>query len=130
MKQPGRAHVRKRQHYAARESSLTTDSKVRETIATVVDRIVEGCNPEKVVLFGSYAHGNPTQDSDLDILIVTEKGLSPEATYEIQRELSKRLSIPIQLLCVSEEEFRETKDVIGGITYPAAKYGEVLYEKS
>lgn len=109
---------------------MTTDSKVRETIATVVDRIIEGCNPEKIVLFGSYAHGNPTEDSDLDILIVTEKGLSHEQTYEIQRELSKRFSIPLQLICVSDEEFRETKDVIGGITYPAAKYGEVLYEKS
>jgi predicted nucleotidyltransferase len=95
-----------------------------------VDRIVEGYKPEKVMLFGSYAQGNPTEDSDIDILIVTEKGLSPEETYKVQRQLSKRFSIPIQLICVSDEEFRETKHVIGGITYPAAKYGEVLYEKS
>jgi len=109
---------------------LITDSRVRETIATVVDGIVAGRNPENVMLFGSYAHGNPTEDSDLDILVVTEKGLSTEETYELQRELSKRFSIPIQLICVSDEEFRETKDVMGGIAYPAAKYGEVLYEKS
>jgi hypothetical protein len=37
--------------------------------------------------------------------------------------------LPVQVITMSEEEFEETRDVIGGIAYPAAKYGKVIYEK-
>ena len=104
--------------------------KVKSTIPKMIDRIRSDCQPTKIILFGSYAHGEPTEDSDIDILIVTEKRLSLEEIYNMRRELLRDFSIPLQLICVSQEEFIETKDVIGGITYPAKKYGEVLYEKS
>jgi len=44
--------------------------------------LVEKFNPEQIVLFGSYAYGNPTRDSDVDLLIVkkTEKSPREEAT--------------------------------------------------
>ena len=104
--------------------------KAKNIIPKILERIRSECQPTKVILFGSYAHGEPTKDSDIDILIVTDKRLSPWEIYNIRRELLKDFSIPVQLISVSEEEFTETKDVIGGITYPASKYGEVLYEKS
>jgi hypothetical protein len=44
--------------------------------------------------------------------------------------LLRDFSISVQLISVSEEGFTETKDIVGGITYPASKYGEILYEKS
>jgi len=106
------------------------DRKIREVIYKVVDEITKEYQPSKIILFGSYAYGEPTEDSDVDILIVAKRRLSPEETYKIQRQLFGVFSIPIQLISVSEEEFLETKDIVGGITYPAAKYGEVLYEKS
>ena len=44
--------------------------------------LVEKFNPDQIVLFGSYAYGNPTRDSDVDLLIVkkTEKSPREEAT--------------------------------------------------
>jgi predicted nucleotidyltransferase len=44
--------------------------------------LVEKFNPDQIVLFGSYAYGNPTKDSDVDLLIVkkTEKSPREEAT--------------------------------------------------
>jgi len=96
----------------------------------MVEKITNEYQPKKVILFGSYAHGEPTEDSDIDILIVTQRCLTLEETYKIRRELLRYFSVPVQLICVSDEEFKETKDVIGGITYPASKYGEILYEKS
>jgi predicted nucleotidyltransferase len=104
--------------------------KAKKTIPKILEKIRGECQPTKVILFGSYAQGEPTKDSDIDILIVTQERLSSQEIYKMRRELLKDFSIPVQLICVSEEEFTETKDVIGGITYPAAKYGEVLYEKS
>lgn len=109
---------------------MTNDTSVRKIINEIVDRISKGYKPKKIILFGSYAHGEPTEDSDIDILIVTETRFTPEETYKIQRKLLRYFAIPVQLICVSDEEFAETKDVIGGIAYPASKYGEILYEKS
>lgn len=43
-----------------------------QEIDRIVRRIVEGYRPLKVILFGSYAYGEPTDDSDLDLLIVKE----------------------------------------------------------
>jgi predicted nucleotidyltransferase len=109
---------------------MTDDAKVRRTIDKIVERITKEYQPKKVILFGSYAYGEPTEDSDIDILIVTQKRLSFEETYKMHRELLRDFSISVQLISVSEEEFTETKNAIGGITYPASKYGELLYEKS
>ncbi len=106
------------------------NTRVRKIIIEIVDRIVKEYKPEKVFLFGSYAYGEPTNESDLDILIITETRLSAEEIYKMRRKLLRHFSFPIQLISVSGEEFAETKDIIGGITYPATKYGEAIYEKS
>jgi hypothetical protein len=38
------------------------------------------------------------------------------------------LDYPVDIWVTGEEEFKETRDVIGGLAYPAHKYGVVLYE--
>ncbi len=109
---------------------MKDDRKIREIILKIVEKIIREYQPKKVILFGSYAYGEPTEDSDLDILIVTERRLNPEEAYKMRGKFLRDFSIPVQFICVSDEEFAETKDIIGGITYPASKYGEKLYEKS
>jgi predicted nucleotidyltransferase len=109
---------------------MVGDAKIKEKILKMLEKITNEYQPKKVILFGSYAYGEPTEDSDIDILIVTQRRLSREETYKIRRELLRDFSISVQLISVSEEEFTETKDIVGGITYPASKYGEILYEKS
>ncbi len=44
----------------------------RQAIRRMVERIIADYEPQKVILFGSYAHGNPDPDSDIDMLIVKE----------------------------------------------------------
>jgi predicted nucleotidyltransferase len=41
-----------------------------EQIQAIVRRIVEGYQPDRIILFGSYAYGTPTEDSDLDLLVI------------------------------------------------------------
>jgi len=109
---------------------MVGDAKIKEKILKMLEKITNEYQPKKIILFGSYAYGEPTEDSDIDILIVTQRRLNLDETYKIRRELLKDFSISVQLISVSEEEFTETKDIVGGITYPASKYGEILYEKS
>lgn len=44
--------------------------KIDKTLVRLTERLVAAYNPEKVVLFGSYAYGKPTEESDIDLLIV------------------------------------------------------------
>jgi len=43
---------------------------VAETLPAAVEKIARELNPEKIILFGSYAYGNPTPDSDVDLLVI------------------------------------------------------------
>ena len=51
---------------------MVKDKKIRKLISEVVDRIKEKYEPEKIILFGSYAYGKPTEDSDIDLFIVKD----------------------------------------------------------
>ena len=46
-------------------------------IRAVVKQIATQFNPEKVILFGSYAYGNPKPESDVDLLVVMGTPLRP-----------------------------------------------------
>ncbi len=43
-----------------------------EQLQEIVRRIVEGYQPDRIILFGSYAYGTPTEDSDVDLLVIKE----------------------------------------------------------
>src|SRR5947207_13449428 len=48
-----------------------------EGIRSVTRQIVHQCHPQKVILFGSYAYGQPTEDSDVDVLVIMETEGNP-----------------------------------------------------
>ena len=48
------------------------DDRIRDVVRSVVARIIEGYEPQKVVLFGSAAYGEPDADSDIDLLIIKD----------------------------------------------------------
>ena len=100
----------------------------KETLDEIVKRILGVCQPDRVILFGSAATGRMTPDSDIDLLVV-ERG-APDARAQalnIQRELAG-LPYPFDVIVMSQERFDETRDVIGGIAWPAARHGKVIYE--
>jgi predicted nucleotidyltransferase len=101
-----------------------------ELLTEIIERIADALAPELVILFGSYAEGRATADSDLDLLVVTGHPLSRRERLARTQDLFRDMPLPIQVITISRQEFEETRDVIGGIAYPAAKYGRVIYEKS
>ena len=107
-----------------------TEVRTLPNIQKVLQKIIEKFRPEKVILFGSYAYGEPHEGSDLDLLVVTPKPPPREEAWKVTYELGKHLPIPLQIFFMSSEEFEETKDVVGGLAYPAHHWGMVLYENS
>ncbi|MBI4832215.1 MAG: nucleotidyltransferase domain-containing protein [Candidatus Lindowbacteria bacterium] len=98
------------------------------TIQEIVRRILTVTKPEKVILFGSAATGAMTSDSDVDLLVVElDPGDRQEKYVRIRRAL-RGMGFPFDIILISKEWFEESKDVIGGIAYPASKHGKVIYE--
>jgi predicted nucleotidyltransferase len=94
----------------------------------VVRRVLAVARPDKIILFGSAAGGLMTKDSDLDLLVVEPEAANPrDRSVSIRRALGD-VQYPVDVIVISSERFSETKDIIGGIAYPAHKYGRVLYE--
>ncbi len=52
-------------------------------------------NPEKVILFGSYAYGNPTADSDVDLYVVTKDNFTP-ATFDENFAVKKKVYLALK----------------------------------
>jgi len=101
-----------------------------ESLTEIKKRIVDAFAPERVILFGSYAERRASAESDLDLLVVTERPLDREERLARTQGLFRDMPLPVQVITISRQKFEETRDVIGGIAYPAAKYGRVIYEKS
>lgn len=51
---------------------MKRDAHIEQTLNEIVRRLVADYQPEKIILFGSYAYGEPHEDSDLDLLIIKE----------------------------------------------------------
>jgi predicted nucleotidyltransferase len=94
----------------------------------VVRRVLTVARPDRIILFGSAATGQMTEDSDLDLLVVEpEPADTRDRSVRIRRALGE-VRYPVDVIVMSSARFEETKNLIGGIAYPARKYGRVLYE--
>jgi predicted nucleotidyltransferase len=98
------------------------------------ERIVQafGARVRRVILFGSRVRGDALPDSDYDVLVVLTE-LVPEEWRRTVLELYKACrgsGVTVEPHPMSELEFEETKGVIGGLAYPAAKEGVILYENA
>lgn len=99
-----------------------------ETLRHVVAQIVQAASPDRVILFGSAATGKMTVDSDIDLLVIESQVSNTRQEGIRLRAVLGDVPLPIDVIVMSRELFEETKNVIGGIAYPAHKYGRVLYE--
>jgi predicted nucleotidyltransferase len=102
---------------------------VDETLLNeIVRRVLTVARPDRIILFGSAATGQMTKDSDIDLLVVEPAMANThERTVEI-RDAVGDIGYPVDVIVMRTERFERTKRFIGGIAYPANKYGRVIYE--
>ena|SRR5438876_12439029 len=78
----------------------------RRDIKRVCTQIARGFRPHRIILFGSYAYGKPTPDSDVDLLVIMPlQGRATDKAVEISSQLEHRF--PIDLLVRSPEQVRQ-----------------------
>ncbi len=98
-----------------------------QTLKEIVQRILSVAKPDKIILFGSAATGRMTRDSDIDLLIIEPEITDERIEYARIRTALGDIRRPFDILFIATQWFEDSKDVIGGIAYPANKYGRVIY---
>ncbi len=96
-------------------------------LAEIVARVLKVSRPDRIILFGSAATATMTRDSDIDLLVLEP---APPNTHERSVEIRRaigNLGYPFDVIVMPTERFERTKGVIGGLAYPAAKYGRTIY---
>ncbi len=101
----------------------------KKFIKEITDSIVNKFHPYKIILFGSYAGGHPTEDSDLDLLIVMDSDLPRYKRARAIRESLRDFCFSKDIIVHTPAEVEKYKDLIGTIIYPAMRYGKVIYER-
>jgi predicted nucleotidyltransferase len=105
--------------------------KDREIAEQLKKRLLasDGERIRRVILYGSRARGSAAEESDFDFLVIEKDPVSKRDEMRRLRQSMRDLDYPVDVWVMGEEEFEETREVIGGLAYPAHKYGLVLYEK-
>ena len=103
----------------------------RGQLREIVKRIVESYNLEKLILFGSYARGSPTENSDLDLLVVVKHSDLPryKRAWEIRKHLWGIIDIPKDIIVYTEDEIAEWREIEEAFITKVLKEGKILYEK-
>ena len=82
---------------------------------------------ERVILFGSYARGVVTEDSDVDLLVIGPfEGRSVDKSVEIRMKL--RPGFPIDLLVRTSDKVRQRMEMGDDFMREILEEGKVLYE--
>ena len=113
-----------------KDINLKTSRLTYDLINYIVDKIVCAIQPEKILIFGSYARGDSDQDSDLDLLVIKD---SQQKNREIRREIDGLLTgrrFGIDIIVRKPEEVTENlKDNNPFYLHHIFKDGKVLYER-
>ncbi|BAU44087.1 nucleotidyltransferase domain-containing protein [Leptolyngbya sp. O-77] len=90
-------------------------------------QIAEKFQPERIILFGSYASGQPTEDSDVDLLVIL-----PFEEMPVQKAIAIRQQIkapfPLDLIARTPEQIQQRLEMGDFFIQDIMKNGRVLYE--
>lgn len=101
----------------------------QEQIQELVKEIAQNYQPEKIYLFGSYANGTPTKDSDIDLFIIKETDKRRiERSWEV-REGIKNYINSMDIIVYTPNEIKEAMDYVVNIGKIAVKTGKLMYER-
>ena len=93
----------------------------------IAQKVVQAFRPKNVILFGSYAYGNPTVDSDLDLLIVMESRDRPAERIRKVSDLFDPRPLPMDFIVLTPGEIRHRLRGFDPFLEEILEKGQVLY---
>ncbi|MDE3087920.1 MAG: nucleotidyltransferase domain-containing protein [Chloroflexota bacterium] len=103
-----------------------TDEKIQQAAQKIVDAV----RPEKIILFGSHAYGNPTDDSDVDLLVVMESDLRVHKRMILLSEILRPRPFPVDIITRTPAELKERLEIGDCFFKEIVTKGKVLYERA
>lgn len=104
--------------------------KIKNILDDMVRKIVEGYQPEKIILFGSYAYGDPDEDSDIDLLIIkeTSEDMHTRMVFVFRLVDSPQQRIPFSPIILTPKELSRRLEMGDQFFMEIMEKGQLLYE--
>ena len=102
---------------------------VSETLPKAAQHMAEKLHPEKIILFGSYAYGTPTPDSDVDLLVVMNTTATTTERYLFVCRLLRPRPFPVDILVKTPPEIGRAFEEGDFFIQEIVSQGRVLYEQ-
>jgi uncharacterized protein len=98
-------------------------------IESLSRQIAEAFRPDRIILFGSYAYGEPTEDSDVDLLVILPfTGKAVRKAIEIRAMINPR--IPLDLIVRTPQQVDERVAMNDWFMREIVEKGRTLYEEN
>lgn len=99
----------------------------RRKINDLVGQIVKQFHPQKIILFGSYAYGTPTPDSDVDLMVVMpHQGAPSIQAASIRKKV--HAGFPMDIIVRSATEIRKRLKMEDHFITEIIEQGQPIYE--
>lgn len=98
-----------------------------ELLREIAQKVVHAFRPKNIILFGSYAYGKPTADSDLDLLIVMESRDRPAERIRKVSDLFDPRPLPMDFLVLTPGEVRQRLSGFDPFLEEVLEKGQTLY---
>ena len=100
-----------------------------EVIEEMGEEIAKAFKPDKIILFGSYARGESTEQSDVDLLIIAESiEPPPKRSVPIYR-LLRKYHVPVDVMVRTPDEMKKYESLPFSFLQTACREGVTLYER-
>ena len=106
-----------------------------EEITLFIELVAEATDPDRIILFGSYAYGSPDDNSDIDLLVIKN---GKDFTFDDEAELSaavyhkrkqRKIRTRYDVLFRTDRQIRQSVDDNGALVEVLRK-GRVVYERT
>ena len=96
-------------------------------LSEIAQKVVQAFRPKNIILFGSYAYGKPTSDSDLDLLIVMETRDRPAERIRKVSDLFDPRPLPMDFIVLTPSEMRHRLSGFDPFLEEVLEKGQRLY---
>lgn len=101
---------------------------MNDQVADITSRIKSLYGPKKIILFGSYAHGNPSEGSDVDLAVIVDHTSKPYHQRLIELRRLVRTTIPIDFFVFTQREIEKLAPE-NPFIQEILKTGKIVYAK-